>query len=131
MSKKEGSPQNKKRPKDVDEALLENFINLQKVLTNLAVKFEELSGNMSKLLQLFEISAQTFAEKYSGNYTPTDSDRELLRKLDSLLEQNKVISKGIMLMEEKIRERNPQAQEEQIRDTRVLREPLRRPFPRY
>ena len=30
----------------VDEALLENFVNLQHVLTNLAVKFEDLSSNI-------------------------------------------------------------------------------------
>ena len=41
-----------------------NFISLQKVLTNLSGRFDELSDNMSKLLQLFEISAKTFAEKY-------------------------------------------------------------------
>ncbi len=91
---------------ELEQALIDNFVNLQKVLTNLSVKFDELSNNMSKMLQLFEISAKSFAEKYSGEITPGETDKEFLQKLDSLLEQNKVISKGIMLMEEKIRERN-------------------------
>jgi hypothetical protein len=93
----------KKSKVDVQEALIDNFINLQKVLTNLSVKFEDLSGNVSKLLQLFEISAKSFAE---GNGKPGGVDKEFLDKLDSLLDQNKTISKGIMMMEEKIRNRH-------------------------
>ena len=84
---------------DFEQTLLDNFVNLQKVLTNLAVKFDGLSEQISKLLQLFEISAKSFAEKSSE----TDIDGESVDKLDTLLEQNKIIAKGIMLMEEKMR----------------------------
>lgn len=87
---------------DIDQALIDNFVNLQKVLTNLAVKFEDLSGNISKLLQVFELSAKSFADK---PLKQSDVDSEFLKKLDALLNQNKVISKGIMLMEDKIRTR--------------------------
>jgi hypothetical protein len=90
---------------ELEQALLNNFVNLQKVLTNLSVKFEDLSNNISKILQLFEISAKSFAEKYSSG-GGTDSDREFLKKLDALLDQNKTIAKGIMLMEERVRQRN-------------------------
>jgi len=92
---------------DMDELLIDNFINLQKVLTNLSVKFDELSSNMSKMLQLFEISAKSFAEKYTEKDLENlpSSEREFLKKLDSLLDQNKTISKGIMMMEERIRSR--------------------------
>ena len=95
---------------DLQQALIDNFINLQKVMTNLAVKFDELSGNMSKLLQLFEISAKTFAEKYNQESPETQVnnpglDIEYIKKLDTLLDQNKIISKGIMLIEERIREK--------------------------
>jgi|TARA_B100001971_G_C18020250_1_gene446999 hypothetical protein len=92
---------------ELEKVLLNNFVNLQRVLTNLSIKFEDLSNNMSKLLQLFEISAKNFAERYSGEPGQTSSDKEFLKKLDSLLEQNKTIAKGIMLMEEKVRHRNP------------------------
>ncbi len=87
---------------EIDQALLDNFINLQKVLTNLSIRFDELSNNMSKLLQLFEISAQSFADK---PVKVPGVDEEFLKKLDSLLEQNKTISKGIMMMEERVRGR--------------------------
>ncbi len=89
---------------ELEQALLNNFVNLQKVLTNLSIKFEDLSNNISKILQLFEISAKSFAEKYAGG--GGEGDREFLKKLDALLDQNKTIAKGIMLMEEKVRQRN-------------------------
>ena len=103
---------------EIEEALITNFTNLQKVLTNLSIKFEDLSNNMSKLLQLFEISAKSFAEKYTGDSeelgkksekqikNQRESDKKYLEKLDSLLDQNKTIAKGIMLMEGRIRERD-------------------------
>ncbi len=110
MVKKEGvrKIENKTKRKksmtkaELEQALVDNFTNLQKVLTNLSIKFEDLSGNISKLLNLFEISAKNFAEKYSGKET-SNMDKDFLKKLDNLLDQNKTISKGIMLMEEKIR----------------------------
>jgi hypothetical protein len=108
MVKKDVMGKKKMTRSEMDEMLIENFINLQKVLTNLSVKFEDLSSNMSKMLQLFEISAKSFAEKYSekdlGNLP--SSDKEFLKKLDSLLDQNKTISKGIMMMEERVRNRS-------------------------
>lgn len=86
--------------REIQLALIENFVNLQKVLTNLTVKFDNLSDNISKLLQLFEISAKSFIRKQEeGNSEETD----VLKKLDTLLEQNKTVAKGLTLIEEKIR----------------------------
>lgn len=85
--------------------LIENFVNLQKAMTNLAGKFEDLSDNISKLLQLFEISARSFAEKLQTNVPELEKDKEFLDKLNRLLDQNKVIAKGLTLMEEKLREK--------------------------
>ncbi|WP_289085331.1 hypothetical protein, partial [uncultured Sulfitobacter sp.] len=40
------NPTNKKFSRsEIDQALLDNFINLQKVLTNLSMRFDELSNN--------------------------------------------------------------------------------------
>ena len=92
---------------ELNEALLTNFVQLQKVLTNLSLNFENLSKNISHLLELFELSAKSFTGKESGKHQNIDDD--FLKKLDSLLEQNKVISKGIMLMEERIRNKSSQS----------------------
>lgn len=108
MVKKESTKKKGMSKAELEQALLNNFVNLQKVLTNLSIKFEDLSNNLSKLLQLFEISAKSFAEKYTGKTEHPEADKEFLKKLDALLDQNKTIAKGIMLMEEKVRSRNPQ-----------------------
>lgn len=138
MIKKEGAKKPKVMSKgELEQTLIDNFISLQKVLTNLAIKFDELSSNISKMLQLFEISAKSFAEKYSGEapINQMDVDKEFLKKLDSLLEQNKVISKGIMLMEDRIKERtNPPMQQfpQQIqRETGMIGNMPRKSLPRY
>jgi len=124
----EKKPEIKKRvmsKAELEEALIDNFTGLQKVLTNLSSKFEELSSNMSKMLQLFEISAKNFAEKYTGEVSGAGIDTEFLKKLDSLLDQNKTISKGIMLMEDRVRSRNNPQMNQTFTPTRT------RPLPRY
>jgi len=85
---------------ETNKILIENFVNLQKVFTNLATKLDNLSDNITKLLQLFEISARSFAEKQE-----LGSDKEFLDKLNTLMDQNKTIAKGLTLMEEKLKHR--------------------------
>jgi len=121
---------------EIQQALIDNFISLQKVMTNLSVKFDELSTNISRLLQLFEISAKTFAERYSTQeLAPQNAvDAELINKLSILLDQNKVISKGIMLIEEKMREKDnifeqPQSQLQQQYPYPMMQQPYRAPQP--
>ena len=83
---------------ELERQLIDNFVNLQNVLTNLSIKFDALSDNISKLLQLFEISAKSFVEKLPemGGATgiSKEKDKEFLSKVDTLLEQNKTIAKG-------------------------------------
>ena len=147
MTKKKGTTKDKSMSKvELEHALVNNFTNLQRVLTNLAIKFEDLSNNMSKLLQLFEISAKSFAEKYSGKEAENQinnktqgqnqTDKEYLKKLDSLLDQNKTIAQGIMLMEERIRKREspqnyPQIMTDQEPTSRFSGMFKSKPLPRY
>ncbi len=85
-----------------EKALVENFISLQQVMTNLAIKFDNLSNQISKLLELFEISAKVLAEKepYASS-GGEGASKKTLEKLDNLLEQNKVIARGLSLLHEK------------------------------
>jgi len=108
MPKKQGTKEGTAKPLnrnavELNEILIENFVSLQKTMTNLAIKFDNLSENISKLLQLFEMSARSFAEKQPVQ--DLEKDKEFLGKLNALLEQNKTIAKGLTLMEEKMRER--------------------------
>lgn len=102
MVKKEGSLVKKMSKNQVNDALIDNFVKLQKVLANLSIKFDTLSDNISKLLQLFEISAKSFVEKYEDKSDNKDV-LDTLKKLDILLDQNKTIATGLTLIEEKMK----------------------------
>ncbi len=86
--------------KEIQLALIENFVGMQKVLTNLTARFDLLSDHIARLLQIFEISAKSFLRKQEEGMT---EERDVLKKLDTLLDQNKTIAKGLTLIEEKIR----------------------------
>lgn len=100
--KEKKAPEGKKRltAREREELLIENFVGLQHAMTNMSIKFGSLSDNISKLLQIFEESAKNFV---SGG---KPDDTEMLAKIDSLLNQNKTIAKGLVLMEGKLRGRS-------------------------
>ena len=91
----------KKIPKDtnIEKVLVENFISLQKVMTNLAMKFDKLSIQISKLLELFEISAKTLAQK-DITLDKQPQNKKIVEKLDTLVDQNKIIARGLTLLHE-------------------------------
>lgn len=83
----------------LDKVLVENFVSLQRVLTNLAVNLDNLSNKISKLLDLFEISAKALAEK---DFEVQEDNKYLVEKLDNLIGQNKILAKGMALMHERM-----------------------------
>ena len=88
---------------DLEDTLIRNLIELQKINIDLAEKFDKLSKEISQLLGLFETTARTFAKVAPlGEY---EKDKEFLEKIDKLLDQNKTLAKGLSLMEERLRER--------------------------
>lgn len=91
------------RPGNLEEQTIINLIELQKVNVNLAEKFNKLSNQIENLLGLFELAARNFAKQPSMQNT--EKDKEFLEKIDKLLDQNKLLAKGLSLMEEKMRER--------------------------
>jgi hypothetical protein len=93
--------------KQREELLIENFVGLQHAMTNMSIKFGALSDNISKLLQVFEEAAKNFV---SGGKS---DDKDMLNKIDSLLNQNKTIAKGLVLMEGKLRSRAEEPQRAQ------------------
>ena len=93
----------KEKSGKLEDRILQNLIELQKVHTNLAEKFEMLSGQISSLLALFEIAARNFAKQI--NAPAIEKDKEFLDKIDKLLEQNRTIARGLTLMEQKMREK--------------------------
>ncbi len=105
MHKKESQvhPKNSSSRQNLEDHLAHSLVELQKVNLNLAEKFEKLSHQIENLLALFELAARSFAKQ--PHMQTTEKDKEFLDKIDKLLEQNKVLAKGLTLMEEKMRER--------------------------
>lgn len=106
-TKKRKTTKRKTMPKTelkAQKILVENFVALQKVMVNLSVKFDELSGKISKLLELFEISAKSLAEKDLTLEKTNRDDEKIMKKIDNLGEQNKIIARGMTLMHEKLSE---------------------------
>ena len=79
----------------IEKTMLENFVEIQKVMVDLSVKLGDLSSKISRLLDLFENTAKSMSKKdFEGD------NKEIVKKMDSLLEQNKTIAKGLSMMYE-------------------------------
>ncbi len=98
--KKVNSSNTQKSPaiNQTEKILVENFTALQKVMVDLSEKFTNLSSQLSQLLNLFETSAKTLAEK------GFEDNQEIVKKINALLDQNKIIAKGITLLHEETEE---------------------------
>jgi hypothetical protein len=89
---------------NVEKILVENFVSLQKVMTNLSLKFDNLTGQISKLLELFELSAKSLAEKDFELEKSNKDNKKVIEKIEGILEQNRTIARGLTLMNEKMEE---------------------------
>ncbi|MBU2616703.1 MAG: hypothetical protein KKB79_01840 [Nanoarchaeota archaeon] len=83
-----------------NKVLVENFIGLQKVMVDLAGKFDSLSVNISKLLDLFEASAKHLAKKDFETEKANGDSEKILEKLNALSEKAGLIGKGLVLIHE-------------------------------
>jgi hypothetical protein len=119
------------RNKEIEDILVDNFVSLQKVMVNLSTKFDDLTNQISKLLELFEISAKTLAEKDFDAEKNSRENTRILEKIENVLEQNKTIARGLTLMHDKINEPqnsyNPQPQipRMQQQQQKIFRPPQR------
>jgi len=94
------------RDKNIEKVLVQNFVSLQTIMADLSVKFDHLSKNMSRLLDLFEKSATALMEKdikveeIKSEDKKESEVKEVVEGLNKLLDQNKIIAKGIALLHE-------------------------------
>jgi len=79
------------------EELLKNNIALQEKTTDLIISMKELTSRMDKMVNIFEGAAKHIKE---------GTDKPLMEKLQSLLDQNKTIAKGLILLEKYVREKS-------------------------
>lgn len=109
MAKKGDKKSKSEYSKEDIKLLMDNFILIQDVMTKTNEKLDSLSSHISKLLTLFELSAKSFVEKGTPTQKPLQEDKDMLEKINKLLEQNKTIARGLMLMEEKVKEKIPES----------------------
>ena len=88
--------------------LLENSIALQGVLTNLAVSLDRLSKSMEKMLDVFKENSMAIGEDKASSEVREAREKELVDRLDNLIEQNRTIAKGLVLLESSIKEKDRQ-----------------------
>lgn len=84
----------------LEKILVDNFISMQKVMANLVEKFDHLEKKLSNLLDLFEDSAKVLSQKEVNLELKGENQEEILEKLRTILDQNKLIAKGITLLHE-------------------------------
>lgn len=108
----------------IDKALTDNFIALQKIMVNLSTKFDNLSNQISKLLELFEISAKSLARKdFEGDKENKDI-KTVLEKLDNISQQAGLIGKGLALIHEISSEKEQPIMPSQIKGPPIPARPI-------
>lgn len=79
-------------------ALIENNISLQHKLADLILDTKDLNKNVKELVKLFTEAGEHIKK---GKY-----EDPMFVKLDELLEQNKNVAKGLLLLEKFVREKS-------------------------
>lgn len=80
------------------ETLIEHNIKLQHKMTDLVVEMKDLNKKVSNMVDLFTGAGEHIKK---GKY-----EDPLLVKLDDLLDQNKNIAKGLLMLEKFIRDKD-------------------------
>src|SRR5271157_4620595 len=93
-------PPNSGTSENIQKILIENSVSLQHVIVDLSTRLDNLAQQISKLLGLFEESAKTLIEKDIKLNGDSGDNKEISDKLDKVIEQNKVLARGLTLLHE-------------------------------
>jgi len=116
-----------KSGKNIEHILMQNSVEMQKIMTKLIERFENLSNKISELLELFEDSAKILVKKEIETGKIDHLNEELLEKINKLMDQNKVIARGLSLIhEKKSPELKPQSRQED-NEKLLIRKNINRP----
>lgn len=119
----------------VDKVLVDNFVALQKIMVHLSSKFDNLSTQISKLLDLFDISAKALAKKDFESARELEGTEEIMKRLDDISRQAGLIGRGLELIhrvnqERGGKERMTREEEEQPEMQHSIMHPrMQRPMP--
>jgi len=95
----------KKSSEESIKLLVENNVALQKVLTDLSLNINHLTGEVSELLKIFKEASKTFGEERAVEEVQREETRHLIGKMEDLIDQNKTVAKGLVLLESTMKER--------------------------
>lgn len=98
--------------------LIENNVMLQKKLVDLTSSIDGMNKQMGKILHLIEIASTDFSKKDSEE----GGHEDLIEKLESLINQNKTIAKGLILLEKFVREKTGSGSRREMDDFEPLPE---------
>lgn len=87
--------------KEIFNLILENTLNLQKNILETGEELKMLNVKLTQLLDIFDKAYKTFEESLQNGNSSDLTDIE--KKLELLTEQNKIIAKGILLLEKTTR----------------------------
>lgn len=86
---------------EISNLILENTVALQRNLVETTEELKNLNIKLTRLLEIFEKANRTFEDSLEKG-TETDVV-ELEKKIDALVEQNRIIAKGLLLLEKSTR----------------------------
>ena len=88
---------NKLTKQDIIDQLVKNNVELQKQNVNLLVSMDSMTKKVDELVEIFKKAAEHIEKG--------EIREPMARKLTDLLEQNKRIAKGLIMLERFVRER--------------------------
>lgn len=93
-----------KSGEEILNLILENNITLQKNLIETSDELKKLNIKVTEMLDIFDKAGKTFDESLEKG---TGNDLlELEKKLSTLIDQNRVLAKGLLLLERSVRPEN-------------------------
>lgn len=97
----------KEEKEETEKLLVENFVILQEKLLETLKELKELKENVKELVSIFNTAKE---ELKKGNFY---SQKEIEKKLDKIIEQNKTIAEGIVALGESLQEKKQPPKEKE------------------
>lgn len=86
------------------EILIQNEIEMQKILADLSLEIKNLTSELSKLVELFSEASKTLSDEKISKDIEKEDMKNIGTKVETLVDQNKTIAKGLLLMESAMRD---------------------------
>ena len=88
------------------DLLVENSVALQKVLTDVALSLNQLTKELRQLLDMFKEAGKTLGEDKASQAVAHEDQKAVADKLDTLMDQNRTIARGLVLLESSMKEKD-------------------------